>query len=266
MQEEAMKENTAAVHAQVPVDVATFLLNEKRNDIHARLKVEARLKVAIVLIPNVHLETPNYTVRHGCGTTKPTKMGEAPGELQMVRTPRPDRAAKHDRSERGDAASVEQAAPESAARVVEAVTETLPPPVATEPVVLAQLPESVITMPLDEVTAKASLVGAGQGVAPELTKGGDMPIAAVQAEQVSANTSTVVSLTPPPPAEPPAPPRYELPSDMVMVETRSPQPTAEPAPAGATDEDAAAERRRPARERLAEPVEAEPLIQIETRK
>ena len=58
MQEEAMKENTAAVHAQVPVDVATFLLNEKRNDIHA---VEARLKVAILLIPNIHLETPNYT-------------------------------------------------------------------------------------------------------------------------------------------------------------------------------------------------------------
>jgi len=29
-----MKENTATVHAQVPVDVATFLLNEKRTDIH----------------------------------------------------------------------------------------------------------------------------------------------------------------------------------------------------------------------------------------
>src|SRR6202162_5706733 len=35
IQEEAMKENTAAIHAQVPVDVATFLLNEKRTDIHA---------------------------------------------------------------------------------------------------------------------------------------------------------------------------------------------------------------------------------------
>jgi ribonuclease E len=34
LQEEAMKENTAAVHAQVPVDVSTFLLNEKRSDIH----------------------------------------------------------------------------------------------------------------------------------------------------------------------------------------------------------------------------------------
>jgi ribonuclease E len=57
IQEEAMKENSAAVHAQVPVDVATFLLNEKRADIHS---IEARLKVNVVLIPNIHLETPNY--------------------------------------------------------------------------------------------------------------------------------------------------------------------------------------------------------------
>jgi ribonuclease E len=59
MQEEAMKENTAAVRAQVPVDVATFLLNEKRADIHA---IESRLKVDVVLVPNVHLETPNYNI------------------------------------------------------------------------------------------------------------------------------------------------------------------------------------------------------------
>ena len=59
LQEEAMKENTAAVHAQVPVDVATFLLNEKRAEFHA---LEQRLKVNVVLIPNIHLETPNYNV------------------------------------------------------------------------------------------------------------------------------------------------------------------------------------------------------------
>ena len=59
LQEEAMKENTAFIHAQVPVDVATFLLNEKRSEIH---NIEARLRVEVVLIPNIHLETPNYTV------------------------------------------------------------------------------------------------------------------------------------------------------------------------------------------------------------
>lgn len=54
-----MKDSSAAIHAQVPVDVATFLLNEKRADIH---RVESRLKVPIILIPNPHIETPNYTI------------------------------------------------------------------------------------------------------------------------------------------------------------------------------------------------------------
>ncbi len=59
IQEEAMKENTAAIHSQIPVDVATFLLNEKRADIW---KIEARFKVSVVLIPNLNLETPHYTI------------------------------------------------------------------------------------------------------------------------------------------------------------------------------------------------------------
>jgi ribonuclease E len=59
LQEEAMKEGTAALHVQVPVEVATFLLNEKRTDI---AKLEFRLKVTVVLIPNKYLETPNYSI------------------------------------------------------------------------------------------------------------------------------------------------------------------------------------------------------------
>lgn len=59
LQEESMKENTAAVHAQVPVDVATFLLNEKRLDIQ---QLETRHRVTVTLIPNIHIETPNYSI------------------------------------------------------------------------------------------------------------------------------------------------------------------------------------------------------------
>jgi len=59
LEEEAMKDNTAAVHVQVPVDVATFLLNEKRTDVQA---IELRHKVTILLIPNIHLETPAHTI------------------------------------------------------------------------------------------------------------------------------------------------------------------------------------------------------------
>ncbi|MBI3711748.1 MAG: Rne/Rng family ribonuclease [Burkholderiales bacterium] len=57
IQEEAMKENSAAIHVQVPVDVAAFLLNEKRGEI---LKIETRHRVTAILIPNKHLETPHY--------------------------------------------------------------------------------------------------------------------------------------------------------------------------------------------------------------
>ncbi|WP_213294168.1 Rne/Rng family ribonuclease [Paraburkholderia sacchari] len=57
IQEEAMKENTAAIHCQVPVEVTAFLLNEKRAEIN---KIESRFKVGVVLIPNKHLETPHY--------------------------------------------------------------------------------------------------------------------------------------------------------------------------------------------------------------
>ncbi len=60
LQEEAMKENSAQVIAQVPVDVATFLLNEKRTEV---LTIETRFRVNVLVVPNRHLETPNYTVQ-----------------------------------------------------------------------------------------------------------------------------------------------------------------------------------------------------------
>ncbi|MFS2080090.1 ribonuclease E/G, partial [Telluria sp. Tellsp99] len=57
IQEEAMKENSAAIHVQVPVDVAAFLLNEKRGEV---LKIETRHRITVILVPNKHLETPHY--------------------------------------------------------------------------------------------------------------------------------------------------------------------------------------------------------------
>lgn len=57
IQEESMKDNTAAVHAQVPVEVASFLLNEKRTEI---AKIELKQRISVLLVPNKALETPNY--------------------------------------------------------------------------------------------------------------------------------------------------------------------------------------------------------------
>ncbi len=57
IQEESMKDNTAAVYAQVPVEVASFLLNEKRTEI---AKIELQQRLNVLLVPNKSLETPNY--------------------------------------------------------------------------------------------------------------------------------------------------------------------------------------------------------------
>jgi len=57
VQEESMKENTAAVHVQVPVEVTSFLLNEKRTEI---AKIELKQRITVLLVPNKHLDTPNY--------------------------------------------------------------------------------------------------------------------------------------------------------------------------------------------------------------
>lgn len=79
IQEEAMKEQTSMLQVQLPVDVATFLLNEKRSDIY---RLEARLKVGIVLVPNIYMETPNYTItrlRH-----EDIKSTELPPSYEMV--------------------------------------------------------------------------------------------------------------------------------------------------------------------------------------
>jgi ribonuclease E len=58
--EEARKERTGRVIAQVPVDVATYLMNEKRDWLN---QIESRDKVSLVIVPNPHLQTPAYTLR-----------------------------------------------------------------------------------------------------------------------------------------------------------------------------------------------------------
>jgi len=79
IQEEAMKEHTSLLQVQLPVDVATFLLNEKRSEIY---RLEARLKVGIILVPNIHMETPNYIInrlKH-----EDLKSADLPASYEMV--------------------------------------------------------------------------------------------------------------------------------------------------------------------------------------
>ncbi len=59
IEEEAIKDNTSQIHAQVPISVATYLMNEKRESVR---RIEKRNGIQIFIIPNEHLETPNYEV------------------------------------------------------------------------------------------------------------------------------------------------------------------------------------------------------------
>ncbi len=59
MEEEAIKENTQHVQAQVPVPVATYLLNEKRRSV---MHIEKHHSVRVLIIPNPHMDTPQYEV------------------------------------------------------------------------------------------------------------------------------------------------------------------------------------------------------------
>jgi len=58
--EEARKERTAKVIAQLPVDVATYLMNEKRDWLNS---IETRSSVDVILVPNRYLDTPAYELR-----------------------------------------------------------------------------------------------------------------------------------------------------------------------------------------------------------
>jgi len=143
VQEEAMKDNTAQVVAQVPVDVATFLLNEKRADVQS---IETRFKVNVLLVPNRHLETPNYSIermRHD-----DLNHGETlPVSFEMVREPeKPEAAAKKEepRDPRQEA-------------VVKGITPAQPAPMPVE------VPPAPLAAPVAAARPSAHIAPAPEG-------------------------------------------------------------------------------------------------------
>jgi len=59
LEEEAIKDRNSKLVVQLPVSVATFMLNEKRGQVE---EIEQRSQVKLLLIPNPHLETPHYEI------------------------------------------------------------------------------------------------------------------------------------------------------------------------------------------------------------
>ena len=116
IQEEAMKENTAALQVHLPLATATLLLNEKRYEISG---IESRLGTPITIVPCVDLETPHYRIKRlkaeeveaeriapsyliplEVEPTEPPRPGPSPvverpavGQLAPVTPPRPEPAS-----------------------------------------------------------------------------------------------------------------------------------------------------------------------------
>ncbi|WP_211233622.1 Rne/Rng family ribonuclease [Zooshikella ganghwensis] len=80
LEEEALKERTAEIRAQVPVVVATFLLNEKRAAI---ADIESRNAIQVIIIPNPNLETPHFEVQR----LREDQVGQGENELNYEQEP-----------------------------------------------------------------------------------------------------------------------------------------------------------------------------------
>ncbi|QBG34527.1 ribonuclease E [Litorilituus sediminis] len=98
IEEEAIKENTQHVQAQVPVPVATYLLNEKRRSV---MHVEKHHNVKVLIIPNPHMDTPQYEVvrvkKDDATTDASYELPIKQAELEEAKMPKFDKeAAKRD--------------------------------------------------------------------------------------------------------------------------------------------------------------------------
>lgn len=89
IEEHALKENTAQVRAVLPIEIASFLLNEKRSAI---VDIEQRQKVGVMVVPNPHMTTPQYEVER-IRTSDWTEKDEKLASYKLVVTPEIEQTA-----------------------------------------------------------------------------------------------------------------------------------------------------------------------------
>jgi ribonuclease E len=89
IEEHALKENTLQVRAIVPIEIASFLLNEKRQAI---TDIEARQKIAVIIVPNQYFTTPQYEVER-IRTSDFSGRDEQPASYQLIIKPDAEIAA-----------------------------------------------------------------------------------------------------------------------------------------------------------------------------
>lgn len=128
LEEEALKERSSIIRALVPLEVASYLLNEKRRDVSA---IESRTNTHIVVVPNVNLETPHYEIQRirDDAVTPEDKVPSYELTPQVIEIPETPSAELPDRPK----AAVRMVAPATPAPVVETPAPSPAPVAAVEP-------------------------------------------------------------------------------------------------------------------------------------
>ncbi|HGM5857771.1 MULTISPECIES: ribonuclease E [Serratia] len=124
IEEEALKENTKEVHAIVPVQVASYLLNEKRESVSAIEKRQGGVKA--VIVPNDEMQTPHYSVLR-------VRKGEETSTLSYLLP----KLHEEDMERPLEDAPMERKRPEQPALASFSLSADAPPP-AQEPVAVAK--------------------------------------------------------------------------------------------------------------------------------
>ena len=124
IEEEAIKKQTSKVIAYLPVDSATYLLNEKRASVN---EVEERHGISVVIIPSKHLETPAYEIQRV--RTHSDEAAEKTSSYQIVR-PEQVLNARYERDGNGQSAmepAVKEFLPEQPAPAARRQNPSTPP-------------------------------------------------------------------------------------------------------------------------------------------
>lgn len=90
---EALREKTNELRVQLPIDIATFLLNEKRDELS---QIEAATNAKITLIPNPNSKSPHYSIQRIWGdaytASRPSyDLIEDTKEVELHKTPKQDK-------------------------------------------------------------------------------------------------------------------------------------------------------------------------------
>ncbi|MFW6092784.1 MAG: Rne/Rng family ribonuclease [Pseudomonadota bacterium] len=162
MEEEALKERSSMIRALVPLNIASYLLNEKRSDVY---QIEQRTQAHIVIIPNVNLETPQYEVQRirddqvaeeaEAPSYTLTDSGAQPVDFEMPQEPAP---TQREAAVRAIARTTP--APQPKAEAEPAAEQATPEP-ATAPAAYAAAPHSGNGRPSLLKRLTATLFGPG---------------------------------------------------------------------------------------------------------